>query len=450
MKNYKKYLSIYNFDILPLALGDILTWLAHQKLNALSKKCDEIEIRIIVTTFYKGNLINDIKEVGYWDVHLKELIKVFNFEKIVSDVKIYNNIEKIINNNYENYDDEITRIKNLLDKKIPLSIYYEYIREYQKYKKFNNYYYIKNKKIIFESKILLQNYVNKILLKYNIENYIVCQPRFRIIDKDLPVSDFSRDSNFINWYEFFEKYQYKKIVFIIIGRLNSIPKEFKKFKNIFFSRDIELEIEHEICLLLSSYAFIGASSGFAVAASFSLKPYFIFNVKKSGFDNFFISLDDNKLVYANDYQYVFKSEIEKNNILLKKLFDNIENTHYNNINYNNIHINETGNNYIIKLLRNNIIEITRSRKKNKLLLLLKLVIKVNKIFGEKISLNKINIIKIYILFNLIVSCYQLDNFLYGILNKLEIIKRYYYMKKLNQLILSKLNKLKLSFNGKKN
>lgn len=319
-----KLIAIYDFRILPLAVGDILSWLAHQKLNAVKHNLQKFDLKIIIPENFKGNLLNPIRDEKYWRPHIEEMIRIFYAEEYIEIIQIYKchndiniNIEK---NNYINLVAEVEKISNLLTNNVGnIEAWMEYIRFFQKFNDFNNEYLINKIKIKLISKNDVVKYAyDEISKKVNTkkDNLIICQPRFRMIDDGLPSSDYKRDSNFIAWYEFFKKISElsNKYIFILVGRIESLPVEFKRFNNIIFSRDLKLNIEHEIALIRNANLFIGASSGFAVVANFSNVNYLILSTKTAGYVNYGISEFDNKLVFSEKMQFIYNFEIDQINI----------------------------------------------------------------------------------------------------------------------------------------
>jgi hypothetical protein len=88
---------------------------------------------------------------------------------------------------------------------------------------------------------------------------------------------YDRDSDFIEWYDFLREAgdRYPDVEFIALGRLQEKPIELLKLPNVTSLRMFGMGLGHELTLMLRGDLFIGTSSGFAALANFSTIPYFI-------------------------------------------------------------------------------------------------------------------------------------------------------------------------------
>lgn len=320
-----RFITIYDLRILPLALGDMISWVANKKLDAIEKGIDKYDLAIVMPQNFKGNLLNEIRSYKYWLNHLNELKLIFESDILFDKVYIVNSIKEI-KSIYVNKEIELNLLNNIITDQRNENKIREYIEGFQRYDRFNKVFNDYKIKIVLESKISYLNEAIELLNNTNLsDEVIICQPRFRAIDSGLPHSDPKRDSNFVAWYDFLNmsKMLNCNINYLMVGRSESLPVELKQFGNCFFSRDIGMNLAHEIALIRNSKFFIGASSGFAVVANFSKTCYQIYNVKKGGYDNFGINPDKSELVFSSKNQMIFSSDISINNLEnIKDLFGN--------------------------------------------------------------------------------------------------------------------------------
>jgi len=310
------YLGIYDLRLLPLSLGDMLSWIASQKLFALKSNATGLHVVVIFPSSFVGNLLNEVKTREYWNNHLKELSMLFTSDDFIENYYIFENIDEITRPEvYINGVDAIQQNLNLINNLKNTKLLWSYIHSFQKFDRFNDYHNLNGKKIILNSKIEYIGKAEKILISHGIINPIICQPRFRMIDNGLPPSDPRRDSNFLKWLFFFKdaSVSFPSQVFLIIGRRQSIPSELLIFGNVICSRDLGMTLAHEIAMVRNSKFFIGASSGFAIAANFSETPYIIYNLKPAGLKNYGLSGNSNKLVFSNPDQIMLEEDISFNN-----------------------------------------------------------------------------------------------------------------------------------------
>ena len=323
----KKYLILYDFRILPISLGDIIQWTALKKLESNEKGYEKVDLLLIYCINFKGNLINELKKNGYWDEHYKEVYRIFDSTKFISTI-IENDGEVDFDaSEYENGMDILNENNNnLINIKRNQTLVLNYIRKHQSFRPFNEYFIKYEKRIVIESKDYVVNETIDILKSNNISisDLIICQPRFRMVDRGIPYSDPYRDSSYLAWAKFFKAVGSKCI---LLGRIESIPNNFKRFNNVIFAREIGLNLGHELALVRNSNLVLAASSGFAICAHFSKVPYVIFGVMKPGFLNYELKEDSTKLIFSNSKQYITSNEIDFNNMmeleikLNKKEFD---------------------------------------------------------------------------------------------------------------------------------
>ncbi len=86
-----------------------------------------------------------------------------------------------------------------------------------------------------------------------------------------------RNSNLLEIRRFLERYEHNlNYKFVIICNKSEISEDFRKFKNVLFSKDYFSDIEHDLGLIKTSYLSIFPSSGMACFAIFSNVPFLQF------------------------------------------------------------------------------------------------------------------------------------------------------------------------------
>jgi hypothetical protein len=412
----KKYLTLYDFRILPISLGDVLQWIALKKLEITLLGITDTDLVIVYPKNFRGNLINEIKPVGYWDSHFQEMVKVFNsvdfIRKVIItesgidvDFTLYINGQKL-------FDQTEALVKDISHFQ---SRVWSYIRAHQSFEPFNTHFNHTGERVIIGAKQETIDETSLILDRLGVvsNNLLVCQPRFRMIDKGLPFSDPYRDSIYIAWANFFQKVNDRCI---LIGRSDSIPSSFKNFKNVYIARDIGLNIQHELDLLRRCKAFLGASSGFAIAAHFSDVKHKIFGIKKPGFENYGVSIDSERLVFASSFQKITKNEINFKDLEdLELSYSNIKNTEA---------LNEVGNLYYLAC--SDFIKLNNQIKIDDLIL------SYNQIYNFKFS-------KLYF-FIFIYIFLPIRIYLLNIVNYKNVVQKQLYFGTLGGFVFSKLRK----------
>lgn len=131
---------------------------------------------------------------------------------------------------------------------------------------------------------------------------------------------YSRDSDFLEWYEFLSEagQKYPDVQFVALGRLQEKPLELLTLPNVTNLRDWGLGLGHELTLMRISDLFIGASSGFAAMANFCEIPYFITRMTKEACKAYGIEFYSERLPFGTDRQ-ILVYEPETKELLMRLL-----------------------------------------------------------------------------------------------------------------------------------
>ena len=115
---------------------------------------------------------------------------------------------------------------------------------------------------------------------------------------------YSRDSDFLEWYDFLREasVRHPEVEFVALGRLQEKPLELLRLPNVTSLRLFGLGLGHELTLMLRSDLFIGTSSGFAALANFSALPYFITRMNPGSCRAYDIPEGADRLPFAKEDQ----------------------------------------------------------------------------------------------------------------------------------------------------
>lgn len=116
-------------------------------------------------------------------------------------------------------------------------------------------------------------------------------------------SQLERDSSLQDWYRFFDiiAKKYPDVMFLNMGANSEWDRPLARKSNVVISRIEGMGLGEELALLLRSNLFMGTSSGFSAAATFSSTPYVITNFENVVADRLEISIGDH---------YPFASEVQ--------------------------------------------------------------------------------------------------------------------------------------------
>jgi hypothetical protein len=133
----------------------------------------------------------------------------------------------------------------------------------------------------------------------------------------------NRDSPADVWFRFFERAErhWPKALFILAGGFSEWERRFARRPNVIIPRLFGLGLGHELTLLLGGTPFIGTSSGFSAAATFSDTPYVITNFEHRAANFLGIPVGAERYPFGTERQWL-SWEIETDE-LLSDLFDRL-------------------------------------------------------------------------------------------------------------------------------
>jgi len=119
-------------------------------------------------------------------------------------------------------------------------------------------------------------------------------------------ADINRDSPIEVWHRFFALVgaRYPDVLFLYLGGYGEWDANMSKHPNVVIMRGIGFNLGHELAMIHRSDMFIGSSSGFAAAATFSKTPYVITNMEPrfSRFNG--VPVDEPRYPFGLDHQYI--------------------------------------------------------------------------------------------------------------------------------------------------
>lgn len=298
---------IYDFRILPFALGDVIISMIHGAIDLKS------QISKFPFYYYR----NDLEKTH----PIQRFINKHNGDKHLGDLH-----EALLFNPFQLPIKEIRKKPNNAgcetSKELIISDFYEKYKSRNQVKKYHNYFNSKiashkflnqwskeknqipqlhaSKDLILETKKLIKKYTGK-------NKWICVHLRFRGIEKDADLADIKRNADPGFWYGILsniaQKYKKDEAV-ILLGPKGSYPESFYKVPNLYAISSLGGTLKNSITTILSASAFIGSSSGFANCATFSNTPYLIFDVSENGYENYCIEYDSPRLPFAKKKQHL--------------------------------------------------------------------------------------------------------------------------------------------------
>ena len=314
---------IYDFRILPFALGDVIISMIHGSIDLKSQ----------ISKFPFYYFRNDLEKTH----PIQRFINKHNVDKHLGDLN-----EALLFNPFQLPIKEIRKKPNNAgcetSQELIISDFYEKYKKTSQVKEYHNYF---NSNIashkclnqwsqgknqipqLHASKDLILK-TKKLIKKHTGKNKWICvHLRFRGIEKDADFADIKRNADPGFWYGMlFKIAQYYKNdhAVLLLGPKGSYPESFIGIPNLYAVSSLGGTLKNSIAAILSSTAFIGSSSGFANCATFSNTPYLIFDVSENGYENYCIEYDSPRLPFAKKQQHL-SSQSDSPKIVSEKIRD---------------------------------------------------------------------------------------------------------------------------------
>jgi hypothetical protein len=375
----RNLVGIYDFELFPYALGDVLTWNVRTAMRCEELERDRVDIYICADErrpagIYQRGLVNPKN----FDLFFSELYSAFGTHPKLGSIHIFREREALLDEleeivlgdaeNAEALEDYVAvldvqapkgivdRVRRTLGRKVLGS---ERVRG-----AFGRYLPPGVKKVV--RKVLLpdETALNQYFIKYihsheSINAFAAkrggiplltpalgCVPdvdelieqrlsgkkivpfhlRMRRLDFGYGGEhSYARDSDFLEWYDFLRRAasRYPEVEFIALGRLQEKPLELLRLPNVTSLRVFGMGLGHELTLMLKSDLFIGTSSGFAALANFSAIPYFITKMTVGSCHAYAIPEGAERLPFATENQKLVYAQ-ESSELLMSLLEEGLE------------------------------------------------------------------------------------------------------------------------------
>lgn len=311
----KYYVGIFDFRLMPYALGDVLTWNVQTAILCNTHGREKVNIYLCMDQDNPSNIYQTdlVTRDNCW-LFSTELIDAFKTHPKLGNVYLYTNGDDLRKDvSAVCHDDEVNEsvlndytaaLSNLDDEDARISYFTKYIYYHDR---INEYATKNNGKIpILQSSRGCEPDVHQLFKTVlSGKKVVAIHLRQRRLDEGMKGEHtHSRDSNFISWYDFLSKanVKYPNVVFIAIGRLQEKPLIILNLPNVINLRVLGMGLGHELTAIVNSDLFIGTSSGFAAMANFTEVPYFITRMNKESYNAYSINESDDRLPFANEFQ----------------------------------------------------------------------------------------------------------------------------------------------------
>lgn len=325
------YCAIYDFELLPYALGDVLTWNIQTALRSQAAGRPRVDAYLCVdprypSSIYQRSLV--LKE--NCALFFNELFGAFGTHPTLGNIFVFTDRDEMLARLRDvSRDDpvnaaELRGYEEVLGKRDNADALNAYFIEYiYSHGRLNSHAAEHGAiPLLVPSRGCEPDIEGLISRRLADKRIVIVHPRLRRLDHGLGGDHtYSRDSDFLEWYEFLRlsALSHPDVQFVVVGRLQEKPLELLKLPNVLSLRTLGLGLGHELTLMLRADLFIGTSSGFAAMANFSATPYFITKMNKESCNAYAIPNGSAKLPFAKPNQeLIYETETAE---LLRSLLE---------------------------------------------------------------------------------------------------------------------------------
>jgi hypothetical protein len=299
---------IYDFQYLPFSLGDILTWTVHLTVQAQEANWEPKEIRYRHQLRY-SHPMQPFIQPGQGKKYLGELPEAFLFNplrlKTVEEKESHPTRDSILTEygrNLKNLREESSRG---IDIKKQTKFF---IRHVASHEKLNQHYRLGGQIPLLKAPASVMKQTAKLIRQATGKTKWIClHIRFRGYDQRWDLSDASRNADPVAWFQILETISasyHPTHAILLMGEIANYHPSFQNIPGIVSLRVRGGTLQNDLAAVLGAEAFLGSSSGFATAANFSRTPYVVFNVTPSGYENYAIPQNAEKLPFAGPRQFL--------------------------------------------------------------------------------------------------------------------------------------------------
>lgn len=324
------YCAIYDFELMPYALGDVLTWnvLSAIRCERLGREC--VDAYVCLDERFPSNIYQrDFVTAENSGVLFNELFGAFGTHPKPGSVHLFRRRERLLEKLHEiargdaAVSEAVDDYEQTLAQREDGHALVRYFRKHVHSHDQINAYFAEHGRIplLRPSLGCGPDVASLLSKKFAGKRIVAIHVRMRRLDIGYGGDDsYARDSDFLEWYEFLREAgeRYPDVQFVALGRTQEKPLELLNLPNVSSLRTWGLGLGHELTLMLRSDLFIGASSGFAAMAYFSEIPYAVTRMTQGACNAYAIEFGAKRFPFGAERQ-VLVYEPETRELLLRLL-----------------------------------------------------------------------------------------------------------------------------------
>lgn len=318
--NNKRLVAVYDFAVMPYALGDVLTWSVKKSVTALNHGLESVVVYICADEKNPSNFHqNQFVTPTNFEASLLELMPAFWSNPMMSEVRVFRSREALMESLSSLSDLDtasragLTGYDYVWENRGQLAVVNSYLeRQICSHEDINDYA-ARNAGGIpwLQMPESFTSAVRDLRASWSPEGYFVAMNiRTRAYDPESDDAEQARDANLEVWKGFIERAAVERsdVTFVLTGRMQEKPPALLSLNNLIFPRALGYGLGHELAWVNQADCFMGSSSGFAAMANFSRRPYLITGMNPRACKNYCIRMDVPRLPFARDGQELMYGE----------------------------------------------------------------------------------------------------------------------------------------------
>ena len=308
--------SIYDFELLPYALGDVLTWNVGTAIRCEETGRERVDAYICLDERAPSSLFQqDLVTAENCGLFANELFGAFGTHPRLGSLQLYRHRDEMLEllreraqgdpDSLDSLSDYEHALASRGDERVLIRYFTENVHTHQHINAFAQ----KHGRVpLLRPSLGCEPDVMGLVTRRFAGRRIV-PIHLRLIRLDAGYGGkhtYARDSDFLAWFEFLREAGKARpdVQFVLLGRLQEKPLELLALPNVVSLRTWGLGLGHELTLMLQSDLFIGTSSGFAAMANFSRIPYFVTRMTSQSCKAYGIADGAERLPFATERQFL--------------------------------------------------------------------------------------------------------------------------------------------------
>ncbi len=303
--------AIYDFELMPYALGDVLTWNVQTAIQCEEAGCESVDIYICHDARYPACIFErDLVTAENCGLFFSELFGAFGTHPKLGNLLVYRSRDELltrlqaeVKSNAASANALNAYLKALANRHDEVAAIEYFTRTIQTHERINAFAARFGRIPLLRPSIGCEPDIKGLVAaRFAGRRIVAVHARLRRLDATgySGRRSYARDSDVLDWYEFLRDAERKHphVMFILLGRLQEKPIELLRLPNVLSLRTLGLGLGHELTLLTKCDLFIGTSSGFAAMVNFSETPYFITRMTPASCKAYQIPLGAERLPFA--------------------------------------------------------------------------------------------------------------------------------------------------------